>query len=429
MDFILLVIMISVWALFGLLTYVYFAYSLIVIAKKTATTNGWMAWIPVLNLYLMVKTAGKAGWWLILFFFPIANLIFAIIIWVEIAKKLGKPDWLGFLILIPVANFFLPAIVASGSKNKKTPSNSTPIILATACFVLLMINIGLTTAFIFKGTLSTPNKIYSLVESGDVQIQIDKDVSTSLKNQPQDKSEVKSDSSFDTTAFNLWKDQAINYWNCTYWYSLYYPTAWANNSMTLNSAQVELYGDGLTVSVNNFSSANYRDLDSFVENRRQNISGKVTSTRDKTRNQTRVIAFEYQNPGSVVLFWDSTNGFMEMRIFGNKYAQQQDLVANIVAGLNTNPTQLDCDQSYFIDDYVEGDWGGDVPNCDYENDPDCWPAGEFPGYDNINIYGEDYDTDPVCNLPNGDLDLWWWNVSQEVRDCYIANYGDPFFTP
>ena len=36
------------------------------IARKTGTPSPWMAWIPVVNLVLMCRIAGRPGWWLLL---------------------------------------------------------------------------------------------------------------------------------------------------------------------------------------------------------------------------------------------------------------------------------------------------------------------------------------------------------------------------
>ena len=77
--------------------YVYLAYSLMVIADKTDTENSWFAWIPILNLYLMCKIAGKPGWWIILFLIPIVNIVIFIIICMRIAELRGKPGWVGIL--------------------------------------------------------------------------------------------------------------------------------------------------------------------------------------------------------------------------------------------------------------------------------------------------------------------------------------------
>ena len=70
-----------------ILIYAYMAYSLQTIANKTGTENGWMAWIPILNIYLMCKIAGKPGWWVLLFLIPLVNLVIGIIIWMAIARR------------------------------------------------------------------------------------------------------------------------------------------------------------------------------------------------------------------------------------------------------------------------------------------------------------------------------------------------------
>jgi len=98
--------------LWGLVVYVWLALCLYMIANKTRIPNAWLAWIPIANLYLMCKVAGRAGWWTILFFIPLANIIIAIIIWMGIARARNKPSWLGILIIIPVVNLIIPGILA-----------------------------------------------------------------------------------------------------------------------------------------------------------------------------------------------------------------------------------------------------------------------------------------------------------------------------
>jgi len=95
-----------------LIGYVYYAVCLMVIANKTGTANSWLAWIPIANIYLMCKVAGKPGWWLILFFIPIVNIIIAIIVWMKIAEARKKPSWLGILMIIPIVNIFIPGYLA-----------------------------------------------------------------------------------------------------------------------------------------------------------------------------------------------------------------------------------------------------------------------------------------------------------------------------
>ncbi len=46
--------------------YVYSSLALMTIANKTHTENAWMAWIPILNVYLLVTIADKPWWWTLL---------------------------------------------------------------------------------------------------------------------------------------------------------------------------------------------------------------------------------------------------------------------------------------------------------------------------------------------------------------------------
>ena len=95
-----------------LAVYVWMALCLHIIANKTGTPNGWLAWIPIANIYLMCKVANKPGWWTILFFIPLVNIVIGIIIWMGIAEARNQPSWLGILMIIPIVNFIIPGILA-----------------------------------------------------------------------------------------------------------------------------------------------------------------------------------------------------------------------------------------------------------------------------------------------------------------------------
>ncbi len=105
---VVLVLLLIIIAVF----YVYFALVYSKLAKKTNTEDAWLAWIPIANIYLLLKIAGKPGWWLILYFVPLVNIVVAIIVWMEIARRLNKPDWLGILVIVPMANLVMPGYLA-----------------------------------------------------------------------------------------------------------------------------------------------------------------------------------------------------------------------------------------------------------------------------------------------------------------------------
>lgn len=92
--------------------YVYVAYSLQVIADKTNTEDSWLAWIPIANIYLICKIAGKPGWWLILFLIPLVNIVIGIIVFMKIAELRGKPGWVGILWILPVVGLIIPGYLA-----------------------------------------------------------------------------------------------------------------------------------------------------------------------------------------------------------------------------------------------------------------------------------------------------------------------------
>jgi hypothetical protein len=92
--------------------YVYFALALQAIAKRTNTENDWWAWIPILQIILMLNIAQKPVWWIILFFIPLVGIVFMIIVWMAIAEAVKKPNWWGILMIVPIANLIVPGYLA-----------------------------------------------------------------------------------------------------------------------------------------------------------------------------------------------------------------------------------------------------------------------------------------------------------------------------
>lgn len=101
----------------SLLAYVYIAFCLMTISHKTSTEHGWMAWVPILNLYLVCKVAGKSGWWMVLLLIPLVNIVAAIILWMKIAEARGFASWWGVLAIIPVVNLFAQGYLAFGESH------------------------------------------------------------------------------------------------------------------------------------------------------------------------------------------------------------------------------------------------------------------------------------------------------------------------
>jgi uncharacterized membrane protein YoaK (UPF0700 family) len=74
---------------------------------------GWAAIIPIYNIIVWLRIAGRPGWWIILLLIPIVNFVLAIVVSIDFARKFGKGAVFG-LGLVFVGFIFYP-ILAWGS--------------------------------------------------------------------------------------------------------------------------------------------------------------------------------------------------------------------------------------------------------------------------------------------------------------------------
>lgn len=74
---------------------------------KKAGVEGWKAWVPVYNWWITYELGGQKGFWAVLLFIPIVNIVsvvFYIIAMYQIGLNLGKEGW---FVLIGI---FLPLV-------------------------------------------------------------------------------------------------------------------------------------------------------------------------------------------------------------------------------------------------------------------------------------------------------------------------------
>jgi hypothetical protein len=65
---------------------------------EKAGEPGWAAIIPIFNLIVMLKIAGRPAWWVILYFIPLVNIVATIIVSIDIAKAFGQSAVFGFFL-------------------------------------------------------------------------------------------------------------------------------------------------------------------------------------------------------------------------------------------------------------------------------------------------------------------------------------------
>lgn len=108
----------------GLVVYIYVSVALMVTAKKVGVENGWLAFVPIANWYLMNKVAGLDDWMFLLMFVPGVNFVYMIYAWMKVAERRGFENWMGLLILVPLVGFFIPGYIAWGTPSTKVAAKA-----------------------------------------------------------------------------------------------------------------------------------------------------------------------------------------------------------------------------------------------------------------------------------------------------------------
>jgi hypothetical protein len=98
--------------LFLAIAYIFLSFCTWKIFQKCGTENAWFAWIPVLNTYVLFKSANdeQAVLWTVLSLIPIIGIVssvMSIVAWVKVFNELGKSPWLLLLCLTGIGIFFV----------------------------------------------------------------------------------------------------------------------------------------------------------------------------------------------------------------------------------------------------------------------------------------------------------------------------------
>lgn len=105
-SLVFLAILFPVLIILSLAIYIFGSIFLGLIFKK-AGVPAWKAWVPVYNNWITLELGDQKGYWAVLAFIPIVNLVSSVFMYISfyhIGKKLGKTG--EFFILA----FFLPVV-------------------------------------------------------------------------------------------------------------------------------------------------------------------------------------------------------------------------------------------------------------------------------------------------------------------------------
>lgn len=88
------------------LAYFFFCYCSMLICKKTGNEPGILIWLPVLQIFPLLRAASMSGWWFLAMFVPLLNLVASLIWCFKITAARGKGIFTAILLILPVTNFF-----------------------------------------------------------------------------------------------------------------------------------------------------------------------------------------------------------------------------------------------------------------------------------------------------------------------------------
>lgn len=65
---------------------------------------GWAAIVPIYNIVIMMRIAGRPGWWVLLCLIPIVNIVIIFIVSIDIARNFAKGTGfgIGLALLSPI---------------------------------------------------------------------------------------------------------------------------------------------------------------------------------------------------------------------------------------------------------------------------------------------------------------------------------------
>jgi len=99
------------------------------IVFEKAGQPGWAILIPIYNIIIMLAVAKKPWWWLFLFFIPLVNIVFVIMMLNGISKNFGKNE--GFTVgLIFLSIIFWPILAFGDAKYIKEEENPPAVVEA-----------------------------------------------------------------------------------------------------------------------------------------------------------------------------------------------------------------------------------------------------------------------------------------------------------
>lgn len=88
------------------LLFLFWSYCCKLVCEKSGTAPGFLVWVPLLQIYPLLRAAGMSGWWALAFALPGLNVLASVRWSLKIARVRGYGIILAILLILPVTNIF-----------------------------------------------------------------------------------------------------------------------------------------------------------------------------------------------------------------------------------------------------------------------------------------------------------------------------------
>jgi hypothetical protein len=120
------VLIIAASALLGL--FLLHSYCCMLICKKVGIKPGVLVWLPLLQLFPLLRAAAMSPWWFAGFLIPVFNLVAQVVWFIKITQARGKGPWVALLLIFPLSSPFAMLYLAfSGGRNRKKDTRRVEI--------------------------------------------------------------------------------------------------------------------------------------------------------------------------------------------------------------------------------------------------------------------------------------------------------------
>lgn len=104
--------MLAVFLVIGLAAYLFYGFCIGKILEKAGKPL-WTGFVPIYNMLMIIEVVGRPTWWIIGCLIPYVNVIFFVLLYIDLAKSYGKDTGYGILLVL-FSFIMLPMMAFSG---------------------------------------------------------------------------------------------------------------------------------------------------------------------------------------------------------------------------------------------------------------------------------------------------------------------------